>query len=192
MYKVVYQIVKHQSLRVETKQRVTTPRNYRLYTAQCLTPNVPLLATIPFRPTVTPLAALHQTLPRALDAVSPKNERVQDTYKFLLSIPPSILKKSAEMSSDLTWLLVRNWNSFQVKGGHGPVFSREKVSKEVWVGQCRAWGGFDGRSLEEIIRGGMTEEERDNGLRAWGRRPPGRVEDEEADNALDISDQVIV
>ncbi|OWT41503.1 large subunit ribosomal protein L28e [Cryptococcus neoformans] len=30
------------------------------------------------------------------------------------------------MSSDLTWLLVRNWNSFQVKGGHGPVFSREK------------------------------------------------------------------
>ncbi|ADV19313.1 60s ribosomal protein, putative [Cryptococcus gattii WM276] len=30
------------------------------------------------------------------------------------------------MSSDLTWLLVRNWNSFQVKGGHGPVFSKEK------------------------------------------------------------------
>ncbi|WVN86562.1 uncharacterized protein L203_101729 [Cryptococcus depauperatus CBS 7841] len=30
------------------------------------------------------------------------------------------------MSADLTWLLVRNWNSFQVKGGHGPVFSKEK------------------------------------------------------------------
>ncbi|ODN75072.1 hypothetical protein L202_06290 [Cryptococcus amylolentus CBS 6039] len=30
------------------------------------------------------------------------------------------------MSADLTWLLIRNYNSFQVKGGHGPTFSREK------------------------------------------------------------------
>ncbi|WVQ99044.1 hypothetical protein IAU59_006176 [Kwoniella sp. CBS 9459] len=30
------------------------------------------------------------------------------------------------MSADLQWLLVRKWNSFQVKGGHGPTFSREK------------------------------------------------------------------
>jgi large subunit ribosomal protein L28e len=32
------------------------------------------------------------------------------------------------MSTDLQWLLVRKWNSFQVKGGHGPAFSKEKVS----------------------------------------------------------------
>lgn len=38
------------------------------------------------------------------------------------------------MSSDLTWLLVRNWNSFQVKGGHGPVFSKEKVSRDFGSG----------------------------------------------------------
>ncbi|GFZ45912.1 hypothetical protein JCM24511_03645 [Saitozyma sp. JCM 24511] len=30
------------------------------------------------------------------------------------------------MSTDLQWLLVRKWNSFQVKGGHGPAFSKEK------------------------------------------------------------------
>ncbi|WVQ69725.1 uncharacterized protein L199_007945 [Kwoniella botswanensis] len=30
------------------------------------------------------------------------------------------------MSADLQWLLVRKWNSFQVKGGHGPTFSKEK------------------------------------------------------------------
>ncbi|WVQ78605.1 hypothetical protein IAT38_000691 [Cryptococcus sp. DSM 104549] len=30
------------------------------------------------------------------------------------------------MSSDLQWLLIRKWNSFQVKGGQGPVFSKEK------------------------------------------------------------------
>ncbi|WWD16223.1 hypothetical protein CI109_100649 [Kwoniella shandongensis] len=30
------------------------------------------------------------------------------------------------MSADLQWLLIRKWNSFQVKGGHGPVFSKEK------------------------------------------------------------------
>ncbi|ODN88428.1 50S small subunit ribosomal protein L28e [Cryptococcus wingfieldii CBS 7118] len=30
------------------------------------------------------------------------------------------------MSADLTWLLLRNYNSFQVKGGHGPTFSKEK------------------------------------------------------------------
>lgn len=32
-------------------------------------------------------------------------------------------------SSDLTWLLVKKWNSFQVKGvPEGPVFSKEPVS----------------------------------------------------------------
>ncbi|WWC89712.1 uncharacterized protein L201_004637 [Kwoniella dendrophila CBS 6074] len=30
------------------------------------------------------------------------------------------------MSADLQWLLVRKWNSFQVKGGNGPSFSKEK------------------------------------------------------------------
>ena len=32
------------------------------------------------------------------------------------------------MSADLQWLLVRKWNSFLVKGGNGPAFSKEKVS----------------------------------------------------------------
>jgi large subunit ribosomal protein L28e len=35
------------------------------------------------------------------------------------------------MSGDLQWLLLRKNNSFIVKGGHGPAFSREKVS---WIG----------------------------------------------------------
>ncbi|WVR05484.1 hypothetical protein IAU60_002500 [Kwoniella sp. DSM 27419] len=30
------------------------------------------------------------------------------------------------MSADLQWLLIRKWNSFQVKGGQGPTFSKEK------------------------------------------------------------------
>ncbi|KAK4689111.1 large subunit ribosomal protein L28e, partial [Tremellales sp. Uapishka_1] len=30
------------------------------------------------------------------------------------------------MSTDLQWLLVRKWNSFQLKGGKGPIFSKEK------------------------------------------------------------------
>jgi large subunit ribosomal protein L28e len=37
------------------------------------------------------------------------------------------------MSTDLQWLLVRKWNSFQVKGGHGPAFSKEKVSRGVYM-----------------------------------------------------------
>lgn len=33
-------------------------------------------------------------------------------------------------SSDLTWLLVKKWNAFQVKGvPEGPVFSKEPVSR---------------------------------------------------------------
>lgn len=31
------------------------------------------------------------------------------------------------MSSDLQWLLLRKWNSFQHKGGNGPIFSKEPV-----------------------------------------------------------------
>lgn len=31
------------------------------------------------------------------------------------------------MSADLTWLLVRGWNSFQRKSSNGPIFSAEQV-----------------------------------------------------------------
>ncbi|KAE8540903.1 hypothetical protein D1P53_002255 [Cryptococcus gattii VGV] len=56
------------------------------------------------------------------------------------------------MSSDLTWLLVRNWNSFQVKGGHGPVFSKEKKFRGDW-------------------KDGMTGEERRT-IESLDRKPP--------------------
>lgn len=38
----------------------------------------------------------------------------------------------------------------------------------------------------------MTVEEKEDGLRAWTGNRPDSVEDGNADNALDISDQVIM
>lgn len=47
-----------------------------------------------------------------------------DTGSSILTVASLIFK----MSTDLQWLLIRKWNSFQHKGGNGPTFSREKVS----------------------------------------------------------------
>jgi hypothetical protein len=56
---------------------------------------------------------------------------LQPTYTIaglcILLVSPS--SNPLTMSTDLQWLLVRKWNSFQVKGGHGPAFSKEKVSR---------------------------------------------------------------
>lgn len=138
MYEVVYQIVKHQSLRVETKQRVTTPTQLSaLYclvlNAECAPPRHNPISSHGDAPRCSP--------PNAAPGVGRGFAQKRASARYIQVPSEHTTKhpqKSAEMSSDLTWLLVRNWNSFQVKGGHGPVFSREKVSKEVWVGQCRA------------------------------------------------------
>lgn len=38
------------------------------------------------------------------------------------------LQPASKMSTDLQWLIVRKWNSFQRKAATGPIFSAEKVS----------------------------------------------------------------
>lgn len=55
----------------------------------------------------------------------------QPTYTTIAGLCIYLVSPSSKpltMSTDLQWLLVRKWNSFQVKGGHGPAFSKEKVS----------------------------------------------------------------
>jgi hypothetical protein len=79
------------------------------------------------------ISSLHVTLTEAVSRCCECSRcygGAKAKVRRITSRTPRQTNTHPKMSTDLQWLLIRKWNSFQHKGGNGPIFSKEKVSRK--------------------------------------------------------------